>query len=219
MSVNFRAFVLYEALSPELKTDRDGVQTAMERVYEYPEQASGCDSDCALFGFGDCVNQHLVHRKNLSEHEWGTTGKMMAFGLFVGGPIFTGWYRVLDRVVGPRVSPGKAAFAKVAIDQAFMAPSFIGLFFVCMGLMDGKDSKTIMEEMRKEYLPVLRNNYTLWPAAQLFNFYFVPLNFRVAFVQCVAIAWNSYLASVNMKLNTSQISPSISSTTPLEKSD
>lgn len=34
----------------------------------------------------------------------------------------------------------------------------------------------------------------LWPMAQFINFTFVPLQYQVIYVQCIALLWNSYLS-------------------------
>uniref|UniRef100_A0ACB8G9D3 Uncharacterized protein n=1 Tax=Sphaerodactylus townsendi TaxID=933632 RepID=A0ACB8G9D3_9SAUR len=48
--------------------------------------------------------------------------------------------------------------------------------------------------LEKDYKDTLITNYYIWPAVQVVNFYFVPLNYRLAVVQCVAILFNSYLS-------------------------
>uniref|UniRef100_A0AAX7UQK5 Mitochondrial inner membrane protein Mpv17 n=1 Tax=Astatotilapia calliptera TaxID=8154 RepID=A0AAX7UQK5_ASTCA len=44
-----------------------------------------------------------------------------------------------------------------------------------------------------DYTDALISNYYLWPPVQIANFYFIPLHHRLAVVQVVAVAWNSYL--------------------------
>ncbi|XP_075940344.1 mitochondrial inner membrane protein Mpv17 isoform X6 [Anarhichas minor] len=46
---------------------------------------------------------------------------------------------------------------------------------------------------QKDYPDALISNYYLWPAVQIANFYFIPLHYRLAVVQIVAVTWNSYL--------------------------
>lgn len=48
----------------------------------------------------------------------------------------------------------------------------------------------------QEYFPLLISGYLLWPAAQLFNFYFVPLKFRVNYTNMISLIWNSYVGYV-----------------------
>ena len=36
--------------------------------------------------------------------------------------------------------------------------------------------------------------YKLWPAAQLVNFYVIPLKFRVNFSNIVSLFWNTYVS-------------------------
>uniref|UniRef100_A0A8C6ZN18 Mitochondrial inner membrane protein Mpv17 n=1 Tax=Nothoprocta perdicaria TaxID=30464 RepID=A0A8C6ZN18_NOTPE len=45
-----------------------------------------------------------------------------------------------------------------------------------------------------DYVDALLTNYCIWPPVQAANFYFVPLNHRLAVVQCVAVVWNCYLS-------------------------
>ncbi|ORX47981.1 hypothetical protein DM01DRAFT_265966, partial [Hesseltinella vesiculosa] len=42
----------------------------------------------------------------------------------------------------------------------------------------------------------------LWPAVQLANFYFVPLQHRLLITNIVALGWNSYLLWVNQRSST-----------------
>ena len=45
------------------------------------------------------------------------------------------------------------------------------------------------------------NNYKLWPAVQLINFYSVPLNYQTAFVNVIGVGWNAYLSLENTRVN------------------
>lgn len=86
------------------------------------------------------------------------------------------------------------------VDQILFAPSFIAILVGSIGVLQGE--KNIVKKLKREFPDILVANYKLWPAVQLLNFYFVPLNYQVVLVQIVAVAWNSY---VSFKTNSYQL--------------
>ncbi|KAF6321456.1 mitochondrial inner membrane protein MPV17 [Rhinolophus ferrumequinum] len=146
----------------------------------------------SLMGLGDVISQQLVERRGLREHQAGRTLTMVCLGCGFVGPVVGGWYRVLDRLV-----PGTAkvdALKKMLLDQGGFAPCFLGCFLPLVGTLNGLSAQDNWAKLRRDYPDALVTNYYLWPAVQLANFYLVPLHYRLAVVQCVAVVWNSYLS-------------------------
>ncbi|XP_055491474.1 protein Mpv17 isoform X3 [Leucoraja erinacea] len=75
-----------------------------------------------------------------------------------------------------------------------LAPCFLAGFIVVTGFLGGLSLEKIYLKLEKNYTNALMSNYTIWPAAQLLNFYFIPLKHRLAVVQIVALVWNTYLS-------------------------
>ncbi|XP_007108447.1 mitochondrial inner membrane protein Mpv17 isoform X3 [Physeter macrocephalus] len=103
-----------------------------------------------------------------------------------------GWYKVLDRLI-----PGTTkvdALKKMLLDQGGFAPCFLGCFLSLVGTLNGLSAQDNWAKLQQDYPDALITNYYLWPAVQLANFYVVPLHYRLAVVQCVAVIWNSYLS-------------------------
>lgn len=82
----------------------------------------------------------------------------------------------------------------MAMDQMIFAPSFIATFFTTTGILFGKSFEDIKMKFNNQYLDTMKTNYKIWPAVQMINFYFVPLQHRVFVVNFVAIFWNTYLS-------------------------
>jgi protein Mpv17 len=77
--------------------------------------------------------------------------------------------------------------------QLLFAPSFIVLFFAAMATAQGRAGET-MARLETSYKDTLITNYKLWPAAQIVNFKFVPLQYQVLFANFVSVFWNAYLS-------------------------
>ncbi|KAJ1641604.1 hypothetical protein LPJ64_006436, partial [Coemansia asiatica] len=73
------------------------------------------------------------------------------------------------------------ALKRVAVDQTVFAPFATGLFVFGMGALEGLDTAGLAQRAKTQYMDILIAGYALWPAAQLINFSFVPLVYRVPF--------------------------------------
>ena len=108
------------------------------------------------------------------------------------------WYRFLNKRV--RFESKKLALvSRVGLDQLLFAPTFTAVFFTYNGLMDGDSFDKIYKRLQKGYFTALKANYAVWPAVQLINFGFVPLNYQTVVVNTLALGWNTYMNILNQK--------------------
>ncbi|KAM6326865.1 mitochondrial inner membrane protein Mpv17 isoform 1-T1 [Alca torda] len=103
---------------------------------------------------------------------------------------------------GPAMQPPRPAQvpwaaqhrAATPLSQGGFAPCFLGCFLAITGAMNGLSVEENWSKIQQDYTDALLTNYCIWPPVQIANFYFVPLQHRLAVVQCVAIVWNCYLS-------------------------
>jgi len=147
---------------------------------------------------GNVVSQKLIQR---NEHfHWSDLGRYGVLGFCFTGPVLALWFRSLTRWTERlAVSASRKALAKMAVDQFLFAPVFVPFFFVCSKSLEGQPPSEYIPWIKNNIGPTMKTNYALWPAAQLFNFYAVPIRHQVLFSSCVALVWNSYLATVDME--------------------
>ncbi|RHZ79890.1 hypothetical protein Glove_140g153 [Diversispora epigaea] len=93
-----------------------------------------------------------------------------------------------------------AVIKRVALDQIMFAPVGIGLFFILIGALEGRNFNGIEEKLDEAYLPALKANYTVWPLVQIINFRFLPLKYRVPFVSSIGVLWTCYLSLLNSEI-------------------
>lgn len=135
--------------------------------------------------------QQVIEKKRLN-HDVYRTIKLFGMGMLFIGPTLRTWYFILEKMVtgGGRA----AAFKKVLFDQTLFAPVFIGAFFTISEVLGGKTLPDVKKRLQTSYIPALKMNYVIWPAVQTVTFNFVPLSYRVIFVNFIALFWNTYLA-------------------------
>jgi len=68
-----------------------------------------------------------------------------------------------------------------------------------MGIMEGRSPRQIREKFRDLYPTAMASNWRVWPLAQLVNFRYMPLPYRVPFSQGCGVFWTLYLSILNSK--------------------
>lgn len=131
------------------------------------------------------------------------------------GPLIGRWNAILERrfplrvgrpsrIVGdPRVSLVSLT-KRVSSDQLFMAPIGLAIFLTSMGLMEGRDAQHIHGKFKDLYRQAIIANWQVWPLAQLINFRFMPLPYRVPFQSTCGVFWTLYLSLLNSAENEQQ---------------
>ena len=150
----------------------------------------------------------------------------------VFGPTAVGWYKLLERYVVLK-NRNSQMLARVALDQLGFAPVSIAAFFSAMSVMEGGSPS---QKLGESWWTALRANWNVWPAAQLVNFRFVPLDLRIVFVNVVSLGalplrlplqwvwsltgnpgWNSYLSWLNTQKHDSEPRVVVAAVQELEK--
>jgi hypothetical protein len=139
--------------------------------------------------------------------DFARTARLCAYSALLGTPIAHYWFGLLDKglllpAAARAASAGLyGAACKTLLDQLFMAPVGLTLFFSSVALMEGKTLPEAAASATARLKPALIANYSLWPGAQALNFALVPPRQRILYVNVVAIFWTavlSHLASAEM---------------------
>lgn len=131
------------------------------------------------------------------------------------GPLIGRWNTFLERRFPLRVGrPSKPAdkprvsiaglTKRVSSDQLLMAPIGLAMFLTSMGLMEGRDAQHIRGKFKDLYGQAIIANWQVWPLAQLINFRFMPLPYRVPFQSTCGVFWTLYLSFLNSTENVKQ---------------
>ncbi|KAK9475368.1 uncharacterized protein V1510DRAFT_427718 [Dipodascopsis tothii] len=149
-----------------------------------------------LFGAGDALAQTLSPGKD-ERYDYMRTARMSFYGGVIFAPVVSHWYRFVTKTIVIPGRPNLEAVARMTADQTIFAPNGIAAFYVGMGLLEAKSWDEIKQDLSDKWYPTMVGNYVVWPAVQIINFRFIPLAYRLLFVNSVSIGWNAFMSFIN----------------------
>ncbi|KAK9370055.1 hypothetical protein V1509DRAFT_561672 [Lipomyces kononenkoae] len=86
---------------------------------------------------------------------------------------------------------------RVLADQLIWTPICLAGFFAFISFVEGGGMKAVEHKLSTLFIPTLKSNYMVWPAAMIINFRLIPLHFQLPFVSTVGLLWNIWLSIAN----------------------
>ncbi|GAB1859611.1 hypothetical protein CAJAP_00690 [Camponotus japonicus] len=128
---------------------------------------------------------------NAPKHDYTRTRNMTVVGL-LQGPFHHWFYMILDRVL-----PGKSAKSvvkKTLLDQSIASPTCLAIFFVGLGIMEHRKVEEICKELNLKFYNTWKVDCCFWPPTQCINFLFVPLQYRVLYINAMTMVYDIFLS-------------------------
>ncbi len=118
---------------------------------------------------------------------------------FTTGLVSHYWYIYLDKFLGTR----KNIFIitkKVLLDQIIFSPINLLVYFSTLGLCERSGVQRISDELvEKGFEQIYVVEWIVWPPMQFFNFYVLPLRYRILFDNIISLGFDIYSPYVKYK--------------------
>ena len=149
----------------------------------------------ALWCFGDVMAQWVIERKE--RLHWGRLAGTVLYGLTVSGAMSLQWYSFLDaQVLARGFQPRTAAFvlAKLAPELCLWQPFTLCVFWMLVGLGEGKSLAAAAGELREGFADGMKVEWSIWAPTDSVNFFLVPVRLQVLVVNLACLVESTTLA-------------------------
>jgi len=72
-------------------------------------------------------------------------------------------------------------------------------YFIVRTLLEGNGYDVISYKLRTKWKPTVLSAWKFWPPVNIINYLYVPLQYRVLYVNFASFLWNGYLSYINSK--------------------
>lgn len=147
-----------------------------------------------LSSVGDILEQQYERYAGyLDKWDRKRTVNMAISGVTVG-VICHHWYKFLDQRMPGRTI--KIVLQKVVLDQLICSPFYISMFFVTLGILENQSKDEIIAEIKNKAWRLYAAEWTVWPPAQIINFYFLPNRYRVFYDNLISLGYDVFTSKV-----------------------
>lgn len=88
------------------------------------------------------------------------------------------------------------------VDQIICSPITIGTFFITLAVVERNSADEFLEELRSKSWRLYLAEWVIWPPAQIINFFFLPLRFRVLYDNTISLGYDVYTSYVKNEIPT-----------------
>jgi hypothetical protein len=129
------------------------------------------------------------------------------------GPANVFWYRWLDSALFTRQlqffslhhTKARRVLGQLLADTVIGSPLFTFIFYCDMTFLEGVTGKRpltnftgqVEQRLRDRFLPTLLSDWSFWPPVQAVNFWFLPPQFRILWINWTNFVWNIWLSHLN----------------------
>ena len=86
------------------------------------------------------------------------------------------------------------------LDQIICSPLTIGTFFVTLAVVEKASADEFLEELRDKSWRLYLAEWVIWPPAQMINFFFLPLKYRVLYDNTISLGYDVYTSYVKHEI-------------------
>ena len=172
-------------------------------------------TSCATNAFSDVLCQKLIITTKEEEKDISTSasidkerlGQAAVTGLIWSGPITHYWYKILfEKLTIAIKDPIIGLAVQILLDSIIFSPITVSGYFTLRSIMEGSGMEGIKDKLSTRLVKTVLGAWKFWPAANIINFGFIPLEFRVLYMNVLSVFWSFYLTYVNgQKIATKKI--------------
>lgn len=126
-------------------------------------------------------------------------------GAIWSGPVTHYWYIILEKMYGVIAKaaniqrPEIGLIVKLILDSIIFSSVTITGYFTIRSILEGTGLTGAKEKLTTRFFATLFGAWRFWPMANAVNFWFVPMQFRVLYMNVVSLFWTGWLTYVNSK--------------------
>jgi len=160
-------------------------------------------TSCATNAFSDVLCQKLIITAKEEDDTSTSIDKERLIqaavtGLIWSGPVTHYWYKILfEKLTLSIKDPIIGLVVQILLDSIIFSPITVSGYFTLRSIMEGSGIEGITDKLSTRLVKTVLGAWKFWPAANIINFGFIPLEFRVLYMNVLSVFWSFYLTYVN----------------------